>query len=220
VGNLQELVYKQGQAGVTKATVTIAFNNADKKASPVGYEHLDRILVTRQVRTTSIHEERPIEPSNSAYDTIPVSSSLVQGACGVLLTGLWLCRAGGDRGQEQVHDQQPHGAGLAGAEPLPLRAAQRQQPPLPHHARPHHQGDYFVDPLCPPSRWTTCTQAYRAIVHPSCLLSFCAMAGAQVLNMKPPEILGMIEEAAGTRMFESKKQVEAASLHLLDRLNE
>jgi structural maintenance of chromosome 2 len=28
----------------------------------------------------------------------------------------------------------------------------------------------------------------------------------QVLNMKPPEILGMIEEAAGTRMFETKKQ--------------
>lgn len=28
----------------------------------------------------------------------------------------------------------------------------------------------------------------------------------QVLNMKPHEILGMIEEAAGTRMFENKKQ--------------
>lgn len=28
----------------------------------------------------------------------------------------------------------------------------------------------------------------------------------KVLNMKPPEILGMIEEAAGTRMFEMKKQ--------------
>lgn len=28
----------------------------------------------------------------------------------------------------------------------------------------------------------------------------------KVLNMKPPEILGMIEEAAGTRMFEHKKQ--------------
>lgn len=28
----------------------------------------------------------------------------------------------------------------------------------------------------------------------------------KVLNMKPHEILGMIEEAAGTRMFENKKQ--------------
>ena len=29
---------------------------------------------------------------------------------------------------------------------------------------------------------------------------------SQVLNMKPIEILGMIEEAAGTRMFETKKR--------------
>lgn len=50
-GSLQELVYKQGQAGVTKASVTVTFNNQDKKASPVGYEHVDRIAVTRQVRT-------------------------------------------------------------------------------------------------------------------------------------------------------------------------
>jgi hypothetical protein len=28
----------------------------------------------------------------------------------------------------------------------------------------------------------------------------------KVLNMKPQEILGLIEEAAGTRMFELKKQ--------------
>jgi chromosome segregation ATPase len=27
----------------------------------------------------------------------------------------------------------------------------------------------------------------------------------KVLNMKPPEILGMVEEAAGTRMFEERK---------------
>lgn len=27
----------------------------------------------------------------------------------------------------------------------------------------------------------------------------------QVLNMKPPEVLGMLEEAAGTRMYENKK---------------
>lgn len=50
-GSLQELVYKQGQAGVTKASVTVTFNNQDKKASPVGYEHADRIAVTRQVGT-------------------------------------------------------------------------------------------------------------------------------------------------------------------------
>ena len=27
----------------------------------------------------------------------------------------------------------------------------------------------------------------------------------QVLNMRPPEILGIVEEAAGTRMFEERK---------------
>jgi structural maintenance of chromosome 2 len=47
--NLQELVYKQGQAGVTKATVSIVFENLEKERSPVGYEHLDEITVTRQL---------------------------------------------------------------------------------------------------------------------------------------------------------------------------
>ncbi|EEH50983.1 condensin complex component [Micromonas pusilla CCMP1545] len=36
----------------------------------------------------------------------------------------------------------------------------------------------------------------------------------KVLNMKPPEILGMLEEAAGTRMYESKKE---AALKTLDK---
>ena len=49
VSNLQELVYKQGQAGITKATVSITFDNADKARSPVGYEDQDEITVTRQV---------------------------------------------------------------------------------------------------------------------------------------------------------------------------
>lgn len=47
--NLQELVYKSGQAGVTKATVTVTFDNKDKKQSPIGYEHYDEVTVTRQV---------------------------------------------------------------------------------------------------------------------------------------------------------------------------
>lgn len=49
-GSLQELVYKGGQAGVTKATVTITFDNNDKKQSPVGYESYDEIVVSRQVK--------------------------------------------------------------------------------------------------------------------------------------------------------------------------
>ncbi|WAR24761.1 SMC2-like protein [Mya arenaria] len=47
--NLQELVYKNGQAGVTKATVSITFDNLDKKQSPLGYEQYDEITITRQV---------------------------------------------------------------------------------------------------------------------------------------------------------------------------
>ena len=35
--NLQELVYKQGQAGIVKASVTIRFNNSDPKMRPHGY---------------------------------------------------------------------------------------------------------------------------------------------------------------------------------------
>ena len=48
-GSLQELVYKGGQAGVTKATVTITFDNHDKKQSPLGYESYDELTVSRQV---------------------------------------------------------------------------------------------------------------------------------------------------------------------------
>lgn len=49
VSSLQELVYKNGQAGVTKASVSVVFNNEDKSRSPVGFESLDEITVTRQV---------------------------------------------------------------------------------------------------------------------------------------------------------------------------
>jgi len=47
--SLQELVYKNGQAGVTKATVSITFDNSNKQQSPLGYESYDEITVTRQV---------------------------------------------------------------------------------------------------------------------------------------------------------------------------
>ena len=34
----------------------------------------------------------------------------------------------------------------------------------------------------------------------------------KVLNMKPPEILGLLEEASGTKMYESKKQTALRTL--------
>ena len=49
VSNLNELVFKSGQAGVTKASVTIFFDNSEKEGSPVGFENHDEITVCRQI---------------------------------------------------------------------------------------------------------------------------------------------------------------------------
>jgi len=121
VGNLQELVYKQGQAGVTKATVTIVFNNSDPATSPVGYETHKQITVTRQV----------VIGGKNKYmiNGHTVQQSAVQNLFHSV----------------QLNVNNPH---------------------------------------------------------------FLIMQGriTKVLNMKPMETLSMIEEAAGTRMFETKKQ--------------
>ena len=37
VEKLQELVYKGGNSSVSKASVTLTFNNTNKKFSPLGY---------------------------------------------------------------------------------------------------------------------------------------------------------------------------------------
>uniref|UniRef100_A0A336KQ15 Structural maintenance of chromosomes protein n=1 Tax=Culicoides sonorensis TaxID=179676 RepID=A0A336KQ15_CULSO len=47
--SLQELVYKSGQAGVTRATVTIVFDNSDKDQAPVGFEKCSEISVARTI---------------------------------------------------------------------------------------------------------------------------------------------------------------------------
>lgn len=119
--NLQELVYKQGQAGVTKASVTIVFNNQDAKGSPVGYEQYEQISVARQV--------------------------VIGGRNKYLING--------------------HTAQVS------------QVQNLFHSVQLNVNNPHFL-----------------------------IMQGriTKVLNMKPPEILGMIEEAAGTRMYENKKQ--------------
>ncbi|KAF0691055.1 Aste57867_17667 [Aphanomyces stellatus] len=119
--NLQELVYKQGQAGVTKASVTILFNNEDSSKSPVGYEQYKQISVARQV--------------------------VIGGKNKYLING---------------HTAQVN-----------------QVQNLFHSVQLNVNNPHFL-----------------------------IMQGriTKVLNMKPPEILGMIEEAAGTRMYENKKQ--------------
>ena len=47
--NLQELIYKGGNAGITRATVSITFDNMDKNQSPPGYHEYEEITITRQV---------------------------------------------------------------------------------------------------------------------------------------------------------------------------
>ncbi|XP_052777635.1 structural maintenance of chromosomes protein 2-like [Mya arenaria] len=129
--NLQELVYKNGQAGVTKATVSITFDNLDKKQSPLGYEQYDEITITRQV--------------------------VVGGRNKYLING---SNANNTRVQDlfrsvQLNVNNPH---------------------------------------------------------------FLIMQGriTKVLNMKPPEILSMIEEAAGTRLYESKKEAAQKTIEKKD----
>ncbi|GLG93171.1 Structural maintenance of chromosomes protein [Gryllus bimaculatus] len=120
--SLQELVYKNGQAGITKASVTIVFDNSNRETSPLGYEQYNEISVTRQV-VMGGKNKYLINGTN-------VQNKRVQDLfCSV-----------------QLNVNNPH---------------------------------------------------------------FLIMQGriTKVLNMKPAEILSMIEEAAGTRMYENKKQM-------------
>ncbi|KDQ13659.1 hypothetical protein BOTBODRAFT_364275 [Botryobasidium botryosum FD-172 SS1] len=119
--NQQDLIYKRGQAGVTKASVTIVFDNSDRSTSPVGFEACKQITVTRQVAL----------PNISKY----------------LLNG--------------------------------------------HKSQQQHILTLFQS-------------VQLNINNPN----FVIMQGriTKVLNMRPQEILGMVEEAAGTRMFEERKE--------------
>uniref|UniRef100_A0A915IJC3 Structural maintenance of chromosomes protein n=1 Tax=Romanomermis culicivorax TaxID=13658 RepID=A0A915IJC3_ROMCU len=129
--NLQDLVYKNGQAGVTKATVCITFDNQDKKQSPVGYENYDEITITRQI--------------------------VIGGRNKYLINGV-------NAQNNRVEDL--------------FRSVQMNV------NNPH----------------------------------FIIMQGriTKVLNMKPPEILSMVEEAAGTRLYESKKQAALKTIEKKD----
>ncbi|XP_019192681.1 PREDICTED: structural maintenance of chromosomes protein 2-1-like [Ipomoea nil] len=125
--NLQELVYKQGQAGITKATVSIVFDNSDRNRSPLGYEDCPEITVTRQI--------------------------VVGGRNKYLING--------------------------------------------HLAQPNRVQNLFHS-------------VQLNVNNPHFLI----MQGriTKVLNMKPPEVLSMLEEAAGTRMYETKKEAALKTL--------
>ncbi|GAA6059589.1 hypothetical protein JCM10212_005088 [Sporobolomyces blumeae] len=118
--NLLDLIYKRGQAGVTRASVTIVFDNSDKSSAPVGFENMAEISVTRQIS--------------------------VNGQSKYLVCG--------------------------------HRSTQQQVQSL--------------------------FQSVQLNINNP---NFLIMQGkiTKVLNMRPQEILSMIEEAAGTSMFEEKK---------------
>eukprot|EP00923_Selenidium_pygospionis_P003934 GHVN01006262.1.p1 GENE.GHVN01006262.1~~GHVN01006262.1.p1 ORF type:complete len:1196 (+),score=302.88 GHVN01006262.1:281-3868(+) len=140
VSKVDELVYKQGQAGVTKASVTLVFNNTDKDSSPPMVRHLDRVTITRQI-----------------------------------IIG------GRDRHLLNSHN-----------------AKQSEILNLFHSVQLNVNNPHFL-----------------------------IMQGriTKVINMKPKELLSMIEEASGTRMYESKKidslkRIEKKQLQLneIDRI--
>ncbi|KAM6304252.1 structural maintenance of chromosomes protein 2 [Podargus strigoides] len=118
--NLQDLIYKSGQAGISKATVSITFDNSNKKLSPLGFEGNDEIVITRQISVGGRNKY--------LINGINAANNRVQDL---------FCSVG-------LNVNNPH---------------------------------------------------------------FLIMQGqiTRVLNLKPPEILAMVEEAAGTRMYESKK---------------
>ncbi|KAI8894905.1 hypothetical protein BC833DRAFT_190008 [Globomyces pollinis-pini] len=118
--NLQDLVYKKGQAGINKASVTIVFNNDDKNKSPPKYINCPKIIITRQIIIGGKNKYL-INSKNETQETVSDMFHSVQ-----------------------LNIQNPN---------------------------------------------------------------FLIMQGkiTQVLNMKPSQILGMVEEAAGTRLYEDRK---------------
>ncbi|KAN0078383.1 RecF/RecN/SMC [Tylopilus felleus] len=130
--NQQDLIYKRGQAGVTKASVTIVFDNSDREKSPVGLEDYKQITVTRQIAL----------PNISKY----------------LLNG---------------------------------------------HKSPQQ----------------TVQNLFQSVQLNINNPNFLIMQGriTKVLNMRPQEILGMVEEAAGTRMFEERKDKAKKTMDKKDK---
>lgn len=120
-GGASDLIYKRGQAGITKASVTLVFDNSDTAKSPIGFEDVPIINVTRQI----------------------------------VLGGTSKYLINGHRAQQQ-----------------------------------------------------TVQNLFQSVQLNINNPNFLIMQGkiTKVLNMKSTEILGMVEEAAGTRMFEDRRE--------------
>jgi hypothetical protein len=85
------------------------------------------------------------------------------------------------------------------ARDVSVGTAEYQQPQLLDHARSVRMFGRFSAPLIP-------------VVTPQHIGKI-----TKVLNMKPAEILGMIEEASGTRMFEERKEKAVKTMAKKDK---
>ncbi len=129
---MQDLIYKRGQSGITKASVTLVFNNTDPEQCPIGYADHPQITVTRQIVVGGKNKYLV----NGHNATNKVVENLFQSV--------------------QLNVNNPH---------------------------------------------------------------FLIMQGqiTKVLNMKAPEILALIEETAGTRMFEDRRGKALSTLEKKDK---
>ena len=110
--NQQDLIYKRGQAGITKASVTIVFDNSDRENSPPGMENYAQITVTRQVCNFASY---PLPHPPICCHSFPVLINII--------TSL-------DRSSEylQISFKWPQGSTEYNPDNLSERAAQHQQP--------------------------------------------------------------------------------------------
>ena len=62
VANLQELIYKYGNAGIDKASVTIVFDNSHQdRICPIGIKEFKEVTITRQVVRTNFSKIKFID---------------------------------------------------------------------------------------------------------------------------------------------------------------
>lgn len=162
-----DLIYKRGQAGVTKASVTIVFNNSDPQTSPPDYVNQKQITVTRQV-------------SHAWYTS--------QSRCGT--------PARTRRGGSARLNSPPVSSPRPLSRPL-CRLFQIAVGSLTKYLLNGHK-----------STLETVQKLFQSVQLNINNPNFLIMQGkiTKVLNMKPQEILGMVEEASGTRMFEERKE--------------
>ncbi|KAJ3345702.1 Structural maintenance of chromosomes protein 2, partial [Kappamyces sp. JEL0680] len=71
--NLQDLIYKKGQAGITKASVTLIFNNANKATSPPAFVDSPTISVARQNKYLINGKNATLQEVSSMFQSVQLN---------------------------------------------------------------------------------------------------------------------------------------------------